>query len=92
MASGMQGKDQADSKPPPAGRLQAIMDTILGNLQVAVSNIHIRYEVGSLYPVCGGLCSKDCTCALSSMLQCKQFMVCSWRARAASLVRMLLPD
>ena len=45
----MQGKDKAGAtdKPPPAGRLQAILDTILGNLQVVVSNVHIRYEVSS---------------------------------------------
>ena len=43
----VQGKGQAEAqgKPPPAGRLQAIMDTILGNLQVTISNMHIRYEV-----------------------------------------------
>ena len=45
----LQGKACAPDKPPPAGRLQAILDTILGNLQVRVSNVHIRYEVCPLH-------------------------------------------
>lgn len=28
------------------GRLRAIIDTIIGNLQLSITNVHVRYEVG----------------------------------------------
>ena len=28
------------------GRLRAIIDTIIGNLQFSITNVHVRYEVG----------------------------------------------
>ncbi len=31
------------------GRLKAIIDTVIGNLQTSVTNIHIRYEVGTCH-------------------------------------------
>ena len=31
---------------PSGGRLKAIIDTVIGNLQLSITNIHIRYEVG----------------------------------------------
>ncbi len=41
------GKDGgAAGTPPGRGRLQAIADTIIGNLQFSITNVHIRYEVG----------------------------------------------
>jgi len=27
------------------GRLKAIIDTVIGNLQTSITNVHIRYEV-----------------------------------------------
>ena len=43
------GKDGggAAGGPPGRGRLQAIADTIIGNLQFSITNVHIRYEVGA---------------------------------------------
>ena len=38
------GKDAAGGAPG-RGRLQAIADTIIGNLQFSITNVHIRYEV-----------------------------------------------
>lgn len=28
------------------GRLRAIIETIIGNLQLSITNVHVRYEVG----------------------------------------------
>lgn len=35
-------KDEAQSG---GGRFRAIIDTVIGNLQLSVTNIHVRYEV-----------------------------------------------
>lgn len=37
--------DQDAEGAPRPGRFQAIIDTVLGNIQLVVSNIHVRYEV-----------------------------------------------
>ena len=40
------GKDApAAAGAPGRGRMQAIADTIIGNLQFSITNVHIRYEV-----------------------------------------------
>ena len=51
----LQDKSQLDKPPPPSGgRIRAMIDTIIGNLQLSITNVHIRYEVGG---VCCGLAS-----------------------------------
>ena len=32
------------------GRLKAIIDTVIGNLQTSITNVHIRYEVSITHP------------------------------------------
>lgn len=46
----MQRKFKLDEKQPPSGggRFRAIIDTVVGNLQLSITNVHIRYEVGSI--------------------------------------------
>lgn len=43
----MQSKFADDKKGDGknAGMLQAVIDTVIGNLQLSITNIHIRYEV-----------------------------------------------
>lgn len=41
------------------GRLKAIIDTVIGNLQTSITNVHIRYEV-----------SADFTTALLLLFEC----------------------
>ena len=36
-------EQEGSGKP---GRFQAVIDTVIGNIQLVVSNIHVRYEVG----------------------------------------------
>ena len=44
------GKDALASSAPGRGRIQAIADTIIGNLQFSITNVHIRYEARSPWP------------------------------------------
>lgn len=37
-----------DEKSP--GRLRAMINTVIGNLQLRISNLHVRYEDGTSYP------------------------------------------
>lgn len=61
----MQDKLQLDKDkaPPSGGRLRAIADTVIGNLQLSITNVHIRFEVSQLFlpvPVlymCAELCN-----------------------------------
>lgn len=41
----LQSLDKPDDAARKPGRFQAIIDTVIGNLQLVISNIHIRYEV-----------------------------------------------
>ena len=53
---------------PSGGRLKAIIDTVIGNLQLSITNIHIRYEVGWALiaavlhqtSICSGMLARGC--------------------------------
>lgn len=34
-----------DQPPSGGGRFRAIIDTVIGNLQLSITNVHIRFEV-----------------------------------------------
>ncbi len=68
------GKDGgAAGAPPGRGRLQAIADTIIGNLQFSITNVHIRYEVGAGFDLrlpCG------CTLSVVNAVGCSHAAAC----------------
>ena len=41
-----------DGKGGGGGMFRGLIDTIIGNLQLSISNIHIRYEVGNACTIC----------------------------------------
>lgn len=49
LSGGVQG-GAADGGAGGGGFLRAMIDTIIGNLQMKISNIHVRYEVLSSPP------------------------------------------
>lgn len=48
--AGADGKQAAAGAPAGGGRLRAFIDTVIGNLELRISNIHIRYEDATSYP------------------------------------------
>ena len=38
-------KLEKDQPPSGGGRFKAIIDTVIGNLQLSITNVHIRFEV-----------------------------------------------
>ena len=38
-------KLEKDQPPSGGGRFRAIIDTVIGNLQLCITNVHIRFEV-----------------------------------------------
>ena len=41
-----------DGKGSGGGMFRGLIDTIIGNLQLSISNIHIRYEVSNACTIC----------------------------------------
>ncbi len=41
----MKSKLGQEAEKDGGGRLKAIIDTVIGNLQTSITNVHIRYEV-----------------------------------------------
>ena len=40
---------QEDAKAGGGGMFKGLIDTIIGNLQLSIGNVHIRYEVSALF-------------------------------------------
>ena len=43
-------KLEKDQPPSGGGRFRAIIDTVIGNLQLSITNVHIRFEVPYVSP------------------------------------------
>jgi hypothetical protein len=43
-AQTLQGKPDASGKGGGGGMFRGLIDTIIGNLQLSIANVHIRYE------------------------------------------------
>ena len=41
----VKSKLSQEAEKDGGGRLKAIIDTVIGNLQTSITNVHIRYEV-----------------------------------------------
>ena len=46
---GVQGKGNAGGKGGGGGMFRGLIDTIIGNLQLSIGNVHVRYEASALF-------------------------------------------
>lgn len=47
MSLQIKSKLSQEAEKDGGGRLKAIIDTVIGNLQTSITNVHIRYEVSA---------------------------------------------
>ena len=52
--------DKAAQEDGGGGFLRAMIDTIIGNLQLSITNVHVRYEVPISLPYTTPCCAVGC--------------------------------